>query len=179
MTMEEVEAILRECAAAIRNSQRKTLESCFETGKELLKARDTLRQWGGNDHEGKWIKWVESDVRMSIMQARRYVWVYERYGQHTQMGVLAFEVTFRVLATLAAPHADPAAVVEVEKELKEGKKLTLVEVTKRVPSQKRPAAVYRKTAGRSWTKYRKDVEYEKLSRGNYQPRLEPTEQPSL
>lgn len=136
--MEEkiVENILEECAAEIRKCEKKILADCFEIGKQLLKARDALREWGGNDREGKWVTWVENDVKISIMQARRYIWVYERYGQGNFEVLLALNVSFTVLVPLASPSADPVAVAQIENELKQGKKLTSVEVLKRVPSTK-------------------------------------------
>ena len=141
-----VENILDECAVEIRKCEKKILADCFEIGKQLLKARDALRQWGGSqwntDHEGKWLKWLD-DLKMSNVKATRYIQVYEKYGieksQLIDVDNLKIDVSFYVLATLAAPHADPVAVVEVEKEIKQGKKLTVVEVLKRVPSTRNPS----------------------------------------
>ncbi len=134
-----MENILDECAAEIRKCEKKILADCFEIGKQLLKARDALRKYGGETSEGKWLEWLRTDVKMSASKATRYIQVYEKYGtanQFIDVDELKFDVNFYVLTILAAPHADPTAVAEVEKELKQGKKLTVLEVVKRVPSTK-------------------------------------------
>lgn len=139
--MEQIEMLLHECAEEIHKREKNILEDCFEIGKQLLKARDALRQWGGggtwgDSQQGKWLQWLKTDVKMSRKQSQRFMDVYERYSQLVDIDHLRIDVSFYVLATLAAPHADPVAVAEVEKELKQGKKLSVVEVLKRVPSTK-------------------------------------------
>jgi Protein of unknown function (DUF3102) len=135
--MIQVEIILQECVEEIRRRKQSILSDCFEIGKQLTKARDALRQWGGDDHEGKWQRWLEQDVQISDQQALNYIRVYERYGQETIQLKIDFNlapVSHTVLAVLAAPNADPQAVEEIEKEIIEGQKFTVKQVKARVPS---------------------------------------------
>ena len=119
---------LRACAARIHAHGRRVIEDCLAIGKELVAAREITRgAWQGGTQEGEWRNFLAEDVKMDRHQALRFIQVYEKYGTGGPRGAPLPDTSFRVLAELAAPEADPEVVARLEEKIAKGERVTVRE----------------------------------------------------
>ncbi|MBI3041555.1 MAG: DUF3102 domain-containing protein [Betaproteobacteria bacterium] len=122
---------LRECAARIHAHGHRMIEDCLAIGKELVAAREITRgAWQGGSQEGEWRNFLAEQVKMPRRQAQRFIDVYEKYGTGVPRGTPLPDTSFRVLAELAAPEADPEVVAELEEKIAKGERVTVRQATR-------------------------------------------------
>lgn len=135
-TVVDTEGALRSIAERIRA---RAAAHYLEIGRDLAEARGLLRgDYERGTHQGAWHRWLREELHLSPQSARRYIWVFERYGAEGATLELP-PAPFAVLAQLAAPEAAPAVVAELERRLRAGERVTKREAAEAIAGATPPA----------------------------------------
>jgi len=130
---------LRACSARIHAHGHRMIEDCLAIGKELFAAREITRgAWQGGTQEGEWRNFLAEDVKMPLRQARRFIYVYEKYARGGHVATPLPDTSFRVLAELAAPEGDPEVVAELEARIAKGERVTVRQVRAEKAAKQKP-----------------------------------------
>ncbi|MET3969133.1 DUF3102 domain-containing protein [Bradyrhizobium sp. S3.9.1] len=114
------EIALAEHAAVIRAIGKRVVGDILEIGRRLDAARDLLKE------EGRWRKWLDTELRWSPQTAGRFIQVFEASGKHSNLEHLAVPVSGLYL--LAAPSTPAEAQQDIIARAEAGERLSVEDV---------------------------------------------------
>jgi hypothetical protein len=114
------EIALAEHAAVIRALGKRVVGDIIEIGRRLDAARDLLKE------EGRWRKWLDTELRWSPQTAGRFIQVFEASGKHSNLEHLAVPVSGLYL--LAAPSTPDEAQQDIIARAESGDRLSVGDV---------------------------------------------------
>ena len=99
---------VEEITAEILQQKRQVVYSFMEIGKLLDEARGRLKK------EGQWLKWLETEVDISVRMAQRYIQLARAFPDATSVSHLGMT---KALALLALPDAQREAFLNEQHEI--------------------------------------------------------------